>query len=72
MTDTEVIVDRRPVYESVDELARDIGLSRALTYAGLNNGSIPCIRMGGRGSRIIIPRAAVEAWLASAGRGTVA
>jgi excisionase family DNA binding protein len=48
-----------PVYSSVDEFAREIGISRNMAYTGLREGTIPAIRIG---KRFIIPRAAVRAW----------
>ena len=55
----------RPVYSSVDELARELGISRQAAYRELNNGSIPSIRMG---RRFIIPRTAIQEWLRAAGQ----
>jgi excisionase family DNA binding protein len=52
------------VFPSVDALAEYIGLSRHSTYVGLRDGSIPSIRLG---KRFIIPRAAIEEWLKTAG-----
>jgi excisionase family DNA binding protein len=51
-------------YNSVDELAAELGVSRATAYTGLREGTIPGIRLG---NRFIIPRAAVSQWLRSAG-----
>lgn len=53
------------VYRSVESLASEIGLSRASTYTGLNNGTIPSIRIG---KRFVLPKAAISKWLESAGR----
>jgi len=50
------------VFESVDELAAEINLSRAKTYEGLRSGAIPSIRVG---KRFIIPRQAIRRWLES-------
>jgi excisionase family DNA binding protein len=52
------------VYPSVDALAEDLGLSRQSTYAALNNGIIPHIRVG---KRFILPRTAIQDWLRAAG-----
>jgi excisionase family DNA binding protein len=52
------------VYSSVDELAREIGVSRTAVYNGLRADTIPSIR---RGKRFILPRAAIARWLESAG-----
>ena len=55
----------KPVFESVEELASAIGLSRAATYAALRQGTIPSIRVG---KRFILPRVAIQAWLDGAGQ----
>lgn len=55
------------VYSSVDELAHEIGVSRAAVYKGLRAGTIPSIRLG---KRFILPRAAIARWLESAGELT--
>jgi len=55
----------RPTFDSVDELAVELGLNRAGTYKGLRDGTIPSIRLG---KRFIIPRAAIQEWLRTAGR----
>ncbi len=55
----------KPTFDSVDELAAYLGISRQGVYAGLRKGKIPHIRLG---KRFIIPRAAVDEWLRSAGR----
>ena len=47
-------------YESVEELARELRLSRQSVYVGLRNGSIPSVRVG---KRFILPRAAISEWL---------
>ena len=52
------------VYGSVDELARELGISRASAYSGLREGTIPSIRLS---KRFIIPRSAIAEWLRSAG-----
>jgi excisionase family DNA binding protein len=51
-------------YNSVEELAAELGISRATAYAALRNRSIPSIRIG---KRFVIPRAAIAEWLRSAG-----
>lgn len=50
-----------------DELARALGVSRNTVYTNLRNNRIPHIRMG---RRFVIPKAAVDAWLASIGQQT--
>ena len=55
---------KRAPYESVDELAAELGLNRAGTYKGLRDGTIPSIRLG---KRFVIPKAAISKWLESAG-----
>jgi excisionase family DNA binding protein len=52
------------LYDSVDQLASEIGLSRQLTYEGLRKGIIPGIRVG---KRWVLPRAAIAVWLRTAG-----
>jgi excisionase family DNA binding protein len=49
---------------AVDELARELGVSRNAIYSGLRAGTIPSIRLG---RRFILPRAAIALWLQSAG-----
>jgi excisionase family DNA binding protein len=53
-----------PVFETVDELAAELGLSRHSTYQHLRSGKIPSIRLG---KRFIVPRAAIAEWLRTAG-----
>jgi excisionase family DNA binding protein len=59
--------ESRATFESVDDLARYLGVSRTNAYAGLRAGTIPGIRLG---KRFIVPRAAIDQWLLSAA-GTV-
>lgn len=47
-----------------DELAGMLGVSRQGVYVGLRAGNIPSIRLG---KRFVIPRAAIEQWLQTAG-----
>jgi len=49
----------------VPEAGKLLNLSRATTYALVNQGVIPSIRFG---KRIVVPRKALEELLASAGR----
>jgi len=53
------------VFGSVEELAAYLGISRKKTYDGLNDGSIPAIRLE---KRFVIPRSAIERWLENAGK----
>jgi excisionase family DNA binding protein len=48
------------IYQSVEELAREIGISRQSAYAALRNNTIPHIRLG---KRYILPKAAIAEWL---------
>lgn len=57
----------RPTYDSVDEFASAVGISRAAAYNGLRNGRIPHIRLG---KRYVIPKAAIDDWLRNAGGPT--
>jgi excisionase family DNA binding protein len=52
------------IYESVEELAREIGISRQSAYAALRNNTIPHIRLG---KRYILPKAAIAEWLKNPG-----
>ena len=61
---TETIQLNDVVYRSVDILARELGMSRQATYEGLRRKTIPSIRVG---KRFIIPRAAIQEWLRTAG-----
>ena len=48
------------IYQSVEELAQEIGISRQSAYAALRNNTIPHIRLG---KRYILPKAAIAEWL---------
>ena len=50
---------------TVDELAGYLEISRHSAYAQLRAGAVPHLRLG---KRFIIPRAAIEKWMAEAGR----
>ncbi len=52
------------IYPSVRALAQDLGISLALAYRHLGDGSIPAVRLG---NRYVISRSAGERWLAEAG-----
>lgn len=56
---------------SVDETAALLGISRNGAYEAIRRGEIPAIKIGGR---IVVPRAALDRWLESAGQqsGTAA
>jgi excisionase family DNA binding protein len=54
----------RTTYTSVDELAKEIGISRQAAYSALHRGVIPHIRIG---KRFILPRSAITEWLRTAG-----
>jgi excisionase family DNA binding protein len=49
---------------TVEEVARVVGWSRAKTYRAATDGTLPVIR---HGRRLVIPRAALDRWLATAG-----
>jgi len=55
----------RATYGSVDELAKEIGISRQAAYTALHRGIIPSIRIG---KRFVLPRAAIAEWLRTAGQ----
>jgi len=59
-----ILNQKGSVYPDVDALAADLGISRQSAYAGLRNGDIPSIRLG---KRFILPRAAIQEWLRTAG-----
>ncbi|MBT9143385.1 MAG: putative DNA-binding proteinA [Dehalococcoidia bacterium] len=50
---------------SVPEAGRLLGLSRSTSYALANSGELPCLRLG---RRLVVPKAALEKLLESAGR----
>ncbi len=52
---------------SVTAVARLLGISRNRMYDLIAENEIPHIRLG---HRIIVPRAALDEWLATAARGT--
>lgn len=47
-----------------DELAEELGISRGKVYENLRAGLIPHVRLG---RRFVIPRIAVDRWLADCG-----
>jgi excisionase family DNA binding protein len=53
------------VYSNPEELADDLGIGRTNIYYHLRTGRIPHIRLG---DRYLIPRAAIQEWLRTAGR----
>jgi excisionase family DNA binding protein len=59
----------KPTYSSVEDLARELGISRQKAYAELRAGRIPSIRLG---RRFVIPRAAIAEWLRTAGASSSA
>jgi excisionase family DNA binding protein len=48
---------------SVEQAGRRMGLGRGAAYAAVQRGEIPTIRIG---RRILVPKAALEHWLAEA------
>lgn len=46
---------------TVDEVARWLGVNRKTVYAAATCGQLPCGRIG---RRVLLSRAAIEAWLA--------
>jgi len=38
----------KPTYESVEQFAQEVGISRQAAYKGLRNGAIPHIKLGWR------------------------
>jgi excisionase family DNA binding protein len=51
---------------SVEEAARVIGWSRVKAYEAVKQGVLPAIRFG---RRIVVPVAALDRWLETAGAG---
>jgi excisionase family DNA binding protein len=66
MMTTEALAEAEPAVYQVMDVARLLGISKNHAYLMLNSGTIPAIRLG---RRLVIPRAAFDAWLASAGAG---
>ena len=52
---------------TAEEVKILLGISRNSVYERIADGSLPSVRLG---RRIVIPRAALEAWLAQAGNAT--
>jgi excisionase family DNA binding protein len=52
------------IYQSVAELAQELGVSRHAAYSGLRNGTIPHRRLG---KRFIISKTAIANWLSGSG-----
>jgi excisionase family DNA binding protein len=57
------------VFLNVDELAKELGIGRAIVYRGLRDGTIPSLRVG---KRFILPKAAINEWLRNAGGVSIA
>jgi excisionase family DNA binding protein len=51
---------------TVEEAARQLGISRGSAYAAARRGELPAIRLN---RRIVVPRVAFQRWLESAGSG---
>jgi excisionase family DNA binding protein len=60
---------RTSTFDSVEEFAIEIGISRAIAYRELRKGTIPSIRVG---KRFVIPRAAIAEWLRNCGGREIA
>jgi excisionase family DNA binding protein len=50
---------------TVDQAAVYLGISRAFAFRMVSAGEIPSVRLG---RRILVPRAALEQWLANVGQ----
>ena len=57
----------KTVCYTVPQLAAKLGLSAETVYRGIRRNEIPHLRVGKR--RLILPRASIDRWLASAGVG---
>lgn len=55
------VLDEELKLLTVEQARASVPISRGLFYEGLRKGEIPSIRVG---TRILIPRARFEAWLA--------
>jgi excisionase family DNA binding protein len=62
-TSGAVSTSRERLTLTVEEAAASLGISRASAYEAVRRGDIPAIRIG---RRILVPRAALEKFLASA------
>ena len=62
---TDDIKPKKTACYTVPELADTLGLSTETVYRGIRRGEIPHLRIGQR--RLILPRASIDRWLASAG-----
>ena len=62
---TRALQRNETTYESVDELAKELRISRQAAYAALHRGVIPSIRIG---KRFVLPRAAIAEWLRNVGQ----
>ncbi len=56
-------VDRaaEPLGYSIEEFAKRVGIGRTLAYQAASRGEIPTRRIG---NRLIVPKPALDAWLA--------
>jgi len=61
-------VEKRLVY-TVEEAATLLGISRSFAYEAVQRGDIPSMRIG---RRILVPKAALERFLASSADGEIA
>ncbi len=51
---------KEPLALTVEEAGKRLGLGRAATYAAINRGELPHLRIG---RRVVVPIAALEQWL---------
>lgn len=65
MSKLRATVKDRPIYDSVEQLAGELGISRQSAYNGLRQGTIPAIRIG---RRFIVARTAIADWLKNSGQ----
>lgn len=56
--------DTERVTYTVPEAARRLGVGRNAAYSAVKRGELPAVKIG---DRVLIPRVALEAWLAKAG-----
>jgi excisionase family DNA binding protein len=59
----------QPVFNTVGDLATELGVSRAVAYREIRAGRIPHLRLG---RRIVLSRAAIAEWLRTSGGRPIA
>src|SRR4051794_33268110 len=57
------IVDTHEPFLAVKQVAHELGISPATVRRRIEAGELPAVQLGGPGSAVRIPRAALDAWL---------